>query len=225
MSTALVVECATIISLEQRPLLPLKSSSVHLVFGALVLPLSLHTDPHLVDVLISADYFSTVLIVLRLLFDSLSIHLLLVVGAIVLQVFEFFLNFLIFLIRLTFLTIVIIIVIFFFVELLKDLNVLCRGVLVERLATIMDNVDFPVLINYVVVMEGTVGIEDEHLHTLFWSVVPLSGLINQPATVDEDQTSHEGVPIKLFQLCHQVHVGEHRDTVVLHLVGFKQRLN
>ena len=84
MSTALIVECAAIISLEQRPLLPLKSSPVYLVFGALILPLSFHTDPHLVDVFIGADYLSIVLIVLGLFLDSFTIYLLLIVGAIVL---------------------------------------------------------------------------------------------------------------------------------------------
>jgi hypothetical protein len=88
-STALEVECATVVALKQCPLLPLKCPSVDLNLLILNFPLSLDADPHLFDLFISAYNLSTVLLFAfcpLFLVNAFSIYFFILIRAIVLQV-------------------------------------------------------------------------------------------------------------------------------------------
>jgi len=216
MGTALEVEGATVVPLKQRPLQPLQGSPIYLAL--LVLSLPLDPNLHLIDVLIGTDNLSAVFIVISLFVDSLTIDLLFLVGAIVLQILKFLLNFLLILVTITFLAILILLLVLLICQLLQYLHVLSRGVLIERLAPIMYYVDLPQAVDYVAVVERPVRVKYEHLHTRLRRVVPHAALVDEASTVDKEDAAHEGVAFQLLELLHHVHVGEDRDAIVLHLI-------
>jgi len=154
-STALVVESAAVIPLEQCPLLTFQSPFVYLRFTILLASGPLHAHAHLIYVLIGPNYLSAVLLVITLPVDSLSINLFFLIGPVVFKVFQLLFNFLFVFISVGFIP-VLIFIILFFSEFLQDLYVFSRGVLIEGLAPIMNNVDFPVLIDNIAVMERPV---------------------------------------------------------------------
>ena len=82
----------------------------------------------------------------------------------------------------------------------------------------MHYVDLPQAVYDVAVVEGTVRVKDEHLHTRLRRVVPHAALVDEASTVDKEDAAHEGVAFQLLQFLHHVHVGEHRDAIVLHLI-------
>jgi hypothetical protein len=200
MSTALEIECPAVIPLEQSPLLAFQSPLIDLRLTVLLPSRSFNSNAHLIYVLISSNNLSAVIVIITLPLDSLSVDLFFIIGAIVLEVFQLLLNLFFIFITLTLVTILIFIVIVFFSEFLEYLNILSSRVLIERLAAVMDNVYFPMLVDNVVVMEGSMRIENEQLNTRVMCVVPQRGLIDKTTTVDEQETSHKGVPLKLFQL-------------------------
>ena len=216
MSTALVVEGAAVVPLEQRPLLPLQGSSVNLAL--LVLSLPLDPDLHLIDILIGTNDLSAVFIFINLFVNSLAIDLLFLIGAVVLQILKFLLDFLLILIAITFLAILILLIVLLVSQLLQYLHVLSRGVLVEGLAAIMHYVDLPQAVYDVAVVERSVRVKDEHLHTRLRRVVPHAALVDEASTVDKEDAAHEGVAFQLFELLDHVHVGEDRDAIILHLI-------
>jgi hypothetical protein len=98
----------------------------------------------------------------------------------------------------------------------------------------MDYVDLPQVVNEVVMVEGSVWVEDKVHHFFLWFVVPLGRLVDKASTVDEDQASHLKqynqaltyviYPWKFLKFGEKVHVGEHRDAIILHLIWLKQSL-
>jgi hypothetical protein len=106
-STALVIESATVVSLKQSLFLSLDCPSVDLFF--LVFPLSLYTNSHLLDVLVGPYNLSGLLLFLFVaLFDPFPIYLLFFIRAIIFEVLEFLLDLLI-------LTVLLAILIFLFI--------------------------------------------------------------------------------------------------------------
>jgi hypothetical protein len=108
-STALVIESATVVSLKQSLFLSLDCPSVDLFF--LAFPLSLYTNSHLLDVLVGPYNLSGLLLFLFVaLFDPFPIYLLFFIRAIIFEVLEFLLDLLILTVLLTILIFLFIII-------------------------------------------------------------------------------------------------------------------
>ena len=152
--------------MEERPLLALELPAIN--WG--LLAASLNTDFDFSFDVLSANHF--------LLFVALISQVLeLLLGLFSLRVIA--VDFILF-----------VVIVFILAELLQKLNVLKRGVLVERVAAVMHYEDLSLQVDDVVVVEGPVRIEDEGLHLSRALVVPQLTLVDGPATVEEHEAAH-----------------------------------
>ena len=120
----------------------------------------------------------------------------------------------------TLITIIIFFIVILIGEFLQDLNILGRGVLIEGLAAVMNNVDLPQVVDDIAVIERAVRVKYENLHFRACCVVPHAGLVNEAPAIDEQDAPQEGVALELLQFLDHVHVRKDWNAIVLHLIRF-----